>query len=103
MKKIRRDGNQQAVKIKAAKKWTTKGYAGSHEQKNLPDRIIGPENTLAKEARQLYCSMTTNSNLNLVTLAQTNGLLAASILTPGRSCTRMTGMGEVILLQQCKV
>ena len=79
-----------------------KGYAGSHEQ-YLLDRIIGQENTLAKEARQLYCSMTTNSKLNLVTLAQTNGLLAASILMPGRSCARMTGMGEVILLQQCKV
>ena len=79
-----------------------RGYSGSHEQ-YLLDRIIEQENTLAKEARQLYCSMTTNSKLNLVTLAQTNGLLAASILMPGRTCAKMTGMGEVILLQQCKV
>jgi hypothetical protein len=79
-----------------------KGFAAKHEQ-YLLGRITEQENMLAKEARQLYCSMTTNSKLNLVTMAQSNGLLAASILMPGRSCAKLTGMGEVILLQQCKV
>lgn len=79
-----------------------KGYTGSHGQ-YLLDRILGQENTLAKEVRQLYCSMTTNSKINLVTMAQINGLLAASILMPETPCAKMTGMGEVILLQQCRV
>jgi len=76
-------------------------FKAKHEQ-YIVGLMSDHESTLAQEIKQIYCSTVRDRKLNLVAMAQTNGLLAASILFPTRLCTKLTGMGQVILLQQCK-
>ena len=76
-------------------------FKAEHEQ-YVQSLISDQESTLAQEIREIYCSTATDHKLNLVAMAQTNGLLAASVLFPTKTCAKLTGMGQVILLQQCR-
>ncbi|EFX64632.1 hypothetical protein DAPPUDRAFT_118008 [Daphnia pulex] len=71
-----------------------------HEQykQNLE---IQHENELAKEIRQMYCQVSVLRRLQAVTLSQTNGLLAASVLQLP-TCSRLQGLGQSLLLQECE-
>jgi hypothetical protein len=71
-----------------------------HEQykQNLE---IQHENELAKEIRQMYCQVSVLRRLQAVTLSQTNGLLAASVLELP-TCSRLQGLGQSLLLQECE-
>ena len=64
--------------------------------------VIAQENALAKEMRQMYCKLTHLRRITLISLTQSNGLMAASLLFPNKSCTRLNGLGQVLLLQQCR-
>jgi hypothetical protein len=59
------------------------------------------ENLLAQEIRQLYCQLSTIKRNQAVTLAQTNGILAALTLKLP-TCSRLQGIGQSLLLQECK-
>jgi hypothetical protein len=71
-----------------------------HEQykQNLE---IQHENELAREIRQMYCQVSLLRRLQAVTLSQTNGLLAASVLELS-TCSRLQGLGQSLLLQECE-
>ncbi|EFX63395.1 hypothetical protein DAPPUDRAFT_335519 [Daphnia pulex] len=60
---------------------------------------IQHENELAREIRQMYCHVSVLRRLQAVTLSQTNGLLAASVLELP-TCSRLQGLGESLLLQE---
>ena len=62
---------------------------------------IEHENTLAREIRQLYCQVSKLKRLQAVTLAQTNGILAASALGLPL-CSRLHGIGMSLLIQTCE-
>ena len=51
-------------------------FKAEHEQ-YVQSLISDQESTLAQEIREIYCSTATDHKLNLVAMAQTNGLLAA--------------------------
>jgi hypothetical protein len=71
-----------------------------HEQykQNLE---IQHENELAKEIRQIYCQVSVLRRIQAVTLSQTNGLLAATVLNLP-ICSRLLGLGQSLLLQECE-
>ena len=71
-----------------------------HEQykQNLE---IQHENELAKEIRQVYCQVSVLRRLQAVTLSQTNGILAATVLGLP-PCSRLQGLGQSLLLQECE-
>ena len=50
----------------------------------------------------MYCKLTHLRRITLISLTQSNGLMAASLLFPNKSCTRLNGLGQVLLLQQCR-
>lgn len=58
------------------------------------------ENKLAKEIRDVYCQLSKIKRTQAITLAQTNGILAAAALNLPR-CTRIYGFGQAMTLQQC--
>ena len=58
------------------------------------------ENALAKEIRQVYCQLSVLRRVQAVTLSQTNGIIAASLLELP-SCSRLQGLGQSLLLQEC--
>ncbi len=59
-------------------------------------------NKLAKEIRDVYCQLSTMKKNQAVILSQTNGLLAASAIGLP-TCSRIQGLGQNMLLQQCEV
>ena len=59
-------------------------------------------NKLAKEIREVYCQLSTMKKNQAVILSQTNGLLAASAIGLP-TCSRIQGLGQTMLLQQCAV
>ena len=61
---------------------------------------IKHESQLANEVRQLYCKITSLQRNQAMILAQTNGLLAARALNL-ETCSRVTGNGKSLILQQC--
>ena len=63
---------------------------------------IEHENTLATEVRQIYCQLSVIRRNQAITLAQTNGILAATTLKLPQ-CSRLQGFGQSLLLQECKV
>jgi hypothetical protein len=71
-----------------------------HEQykQNLE---IQHENELAKEILQIYCQVSVLRRIQAVTLSQTNGLLAVTVLNL-RICSRLRGLGQSLLLQECE-
>ncbi|KAK4007030.1 hypothetical protein OUZ56_012185 [Daphnia magna] len=62
---------------------------------------IKHENKLAKEIRDVYCQLSTIKKTQAVILAQSNGILAASVLRLP-ICTRLQGFGQAMTLQQCE-
>ena len=62
---------------------------------------IERENILAKEIRQTYCQLSVIRRNQAVILAQSNGLLAATTLNMP-TCSRLQGLGLVLILQQCE-
>ena len=61
---------------------------------------VDHENKLAAESRQLYCEIAAIKKAQAISLSQTNGILAAAALDLP-VCTRLKGLGQTILLQQC--
>ena len=59
-------------------------------------------NILAKEIRDLYCQLSASKRNHAITLSQTNGLLAASAIGLP-ICSRIQGLGQTMLLQQCEI
>jgi hypothetical protein len=59
-------------------------------------------NELAKEIRNVYCQQSTTKKNQAIILSQTNGLLAASAIGLP-VCSRIQGIGQTMLLQQCAV
>ena len=70
-----------------------------HEQYKVGLQV-DHENKLARESRQLYCEITTLKKNQAVLLSQTNGILAAVALDLP-ICSRLKGLGETVMLQQC--
>ena len=58
------------------------------------------ENTLAEETRQIYCQLSVMRKVQAITLSQTNGILAAVALQLPE-CSRLQGLGQSLLLQEC--
>ena len=65
------------------------------------DKSLERENELATEIKQVYCSSVVTNKLALLALVQTSGILAASTLFPKKTCSRLQGMGQIVLFQQC--
>ena len=59
------------------------------------------KNKLAGEIRQVYCQVSAIERNQAIILAQGNGLLAAAALKMP-ICSRLQGLGETLLLQQCR-
>ena len=59
------------------------------------------ENKLAQEIRQVYCEVSNLKRNQVINLAQTNDLLAAATLNLPE-CSRLQGLGQTLLLQQCQ-
>jgi hypothetical protein len=59
-------------------------------------------NKLAKEIRDVYCQLSTTKKTQAIILSQTNGLLAASAIGLPL-CSRIQGLGQTMILQQCAV
>jgi hypothetical protein len=59
-------------------------------------------NKLAQEIREVYCQLSTLKKNQAVILSQTNGILAASAIGLP-TCSRIQGLGQTMLLQQCTV
>jgi len=59
-------------------------------------------NKLAKEIRDVYCQLSTTKKNQTIILSQTNGLLAASAIGLP-VCSRIQGLGQTMILQQCAV
>jgi hypothetical protein len=57
-------------------------------------------NELAKEIQDVYCQLSTTKKNQAIILSQTNGLLAASAIGLP-VCSRIQGLGQTMLLQQC--
>jgi len=95
---------------------TPKSNSTQIDIKSLPDEIkkilepfheqfkigleIEHENKLAKEIRQVFCQLSILRRLQAITLAQTNGILAATALQLP-TCSRLQGLGQSLLLQEC--
>ena len=62
---------------------------------------ISHENKLAAEIRDVYCEVSRVKKHLAVSIAQTNGFIAASILQLGQ-CARIQDSGATLFLQQCK-
>ena len=61
---------------------------------------VDPENKLAAESRQIYCELTNLKKNQAILLSQTNGIsIAAALELP--ICSRLKGLGQTVLLQQC--
>ena len=72
-----------------------------HDQFKL--RIeIDHANALAKEIRDVYCQLSTTKKNQAIILSQTNGLLAASAIGLP-VCSRVQGLGQTMILQQCAI
>ncbi len=61
---------------------------------------IEHENKLAKEIRAVYCELSSLKRIQTMTMAQSNGILAATILGLPE-CSRLQGMGQSLMLQEC--
>ena len=61
---------------------------------------VDHENKLAAESRQIYCELTNLKKNQAILLSQTNGILAAAALELP-ICSRLKGLGQTVLLQQC--
>ena len=59
-------------------------------------------NKLAKECRDVYCQLSITKKNQAVILSQTNGILYASAIGLP-VCSRIQGLGQTMLLQQCAV
>ena len=59
-------------------------------------------NELAKEIRNVYCQLSTTKKNQAIILSQTNVLLAASAIGL-LVCSRIQGLGQTMILQQCEV
>ena len=62
---------------------------------------IAHETKLADEIRQVYCELSNIRRLQTITLALSNGILAAAALNMPH-CSRLHGMGQALLLQECE-
>ena len=62
---------------------------------------IAHETKLADEIRQVYCELSNIRRLQTITLALSNGILAAAALDMPH-CSRLHGMGQALLLQECE-
>ena len=72
-----------------------------HDQFKL--RIeIDHANALAKEIRDVFCQLSTTKKNQAIILSQTNGLLAASAIGLP-VCSRVQGLGQTMILQQCAI
>lgn len=60
------------------------------------------ENALAKEIRDVYCQLSTTKKNQAIILSHTNGLLAASAIGLP-VCSRVQGLGQTMILQQCAI
>ena len=65
-------------------------------------QTVAHETKLANEIRQIYCKITTIQRNQALLLAQSNGLLAAQALKL-KKCSRVSGSGSTLTLQQCAV
>jgi hypothetical protein len=72
-----------------------------HEQYKISVEIEH-ENRLAKEIRDIYCQVSSMKRNQAIILSQTNGILAASTLGLP-ICSRIQGIGQTMILQQCAV
>jgi hypothetical protein len=63
---------------------------------------IEHENRLAKDIRDMYCQVSSMKHNQAIILSQTNGILAASTLGLP-ICSRIQGIGQTMILQQCAV
>ncbi len=63
---------------------------------------IDHENALAKGERKIYCELSVLKRMQAVTLAQNNGILAAAAVGLP-TCSRLHGIGQSLLLQECSV
>jgi hypothetical protein len=97
---VTRTSNPAAIDKRALSEVMAPIMQSFHEQykQNLE---IQHENELAKEIRQIYCQVSVLRRLQAVTLSQTNGLLAASVLELP-TCSRLQGLGQSLLLQECE-
>ena len=59
------------------------------------------ENKLAREIRDVYCQLTVLKRNQAISLAQTNGILAAATLGLP-ICSRLQGIGQTMILQECE-
>jgi hypothetical protein len=72
-----------------------------HEQYKISVEIEH-ENRLAKEIRDMYCQVSSMKRNQAIILSQTNGILAASTLGLP-ICSRIQGIGQTMILQQCAI